>query len=73
MQLNWMERGLIHPVLLLRPLLSWGMGQGMTPVDGADVGISDLQGQSTGLTRELFKGQSLGHYPISINQDPQLS
>lgn len=44
----------------------------MTPVHRVDVGISDLQGQSTGLTRELFSRTDSGTPPKSSESAPCL-
>lgn len=72
MQLNWKERVLIHPVLFLRPQLNQGMGQGVTLVDRVDVKNLDLQGQSTRLTRELFKKTASGAPPKFSDLGPLL-
>lgn len=72
MQLNWMERSLIHPVLFLRPQLSQGAGQSVTLVDRVDVKNLDLQGKSTRLTRELFKKTDSGAPPKSSELGPLL-
>lgn len=72
MQLNWKERGLIHPVLFLRPQLSQSVGQGVTLVDRVDIKNLDLQGQSTRLTRELFKKTDSGVPPKFSELGPRI-
>lgn len=42
----------------------------MIPVDRVDVGISDLQGQSTGFTKELFRRMDSGTTPKFSESGP---
>lgn len=63
-----MRRGLIHTVLFLRPQLSRGVGQGVTPGDRVDVEISVSKIRAPESPGGFSKGQTLGPHPSPMTE-----